>query len=263
MSDNRNKDANDCNRCIVVVGGGVAGSSCVQVLADRLPDRSILLINPSRFLKVTANVRRLALNLEQFDVHRVQGERHVSRWSNVRLMADRVVEHDPIRRIVRLQNEAPITYDRLVIATGARPKRWSKIDLSIRDFVVTLRDEKSVQQLQQKLASCRTVLLLGNGGIATELAHAMRNVRTVWLVRDATINTTFLDATTARFFELKTGLKRSRRNESDADQSGSERDGKWHPMHRPGSKHDADENNDGDSDQSTADNDSLRKVHFY
>jgi NADH dehydrogenase FAD-containing subunit len=222
------------SRPIVVVGGGVAGSSSVQVLASRLTNRSIWLINPGRWLKVTTNVRRLGLALEQFDVTRVAGEQHVQQWPNVRLISASVVRHDAERRLVTLNSGAQIEYERLVLTTGARPKQlhhhcksMRSMDEQCKSFVITLRDEQSVMHLQRRLATCRTVMILGNGGIATELAHSIRNCHIIWVVKDATINSTFLDSIGSTFLERRIALTRSDLNESD-DKATS--DSKWRCM---------------------------------
>ena len=72
----------------VVIGGGIAGLSCAEALADLQPDASILLVSASSFLKgvskspsvvlfstsissslrQVANVAKITENLETFDV---------------------------------------------------------------------------------------------------------------------------------------------------------------------------------------------------
>ncbi len=39
---------------------------------------------------------------------------------------------------------------------------------SISEFIVTIRDTESVQNLSTKVSTSKRVLLIGNGGIATE-----------------------------------------------------------------------------------------------
>lgn len=57
-----------------------------------------------------------------------------------------------------------LPYDKLCVCAGAQPKRVTD---SSRELA--LRDTQSVQQLCGRLPSARTVMVVGNGGIALEL----------------------------------------------------------------------------------------------
>jgi hypothetical protein len=48
--------------------------------------------------------------------------------------------------------------------------------LADSQHVLTLRDRDSVAELARRLPAARRVVLVGNGGIALELAHALRGV---------------------------------------------------------------------------------------
>jgi hypothetical protein len=64
-----------------------------------------------------------------------------------------------------------VAYDRLCVASGARPRQLpSGVSSSAAAHVLTLRDTDSLTQLLARLRRARRVLLLGNGGIALELA---------------------------------------------------------------------------------------------
>ncbi len=74
--------------------------------------------------------------------------------------------------------------------------------------VLGIRDTESVREFQSRLASgTRRVLIVGNGGIATELAHELRDVEVVWAIRDDSIAATFVDAGAGEFLlaELNRG----------------------------------------------------------
>jgi pyruvate/2-oxoglutarate dehydrogenase complex dihydrolipoamide dehydrogenase (E3) component len=60
---------------------------------------------------------------------------------------------------------AILPYDKVCICTGAKPRR-----LLNSPHVVVLRDIDSVQELSEKLKSAKKVMVVGNGGIALELA---------------------------------------------------------------------------------------------
>jgi hypothetical protein len=98
-----------------------------------------------------------------------------------------------------------INYGQLCIASGGRPQ------LALRDHphVIGIRDTQSVIALAARLSSARRVLIIGNGGIALELVHALHRSPTlatrhnlqeiVWCVKDAFLGHTFLDRTASAF----------------------------------------------------------------
>ena len=64
-----------------------------------------------------------------------------------------------------------VPFDELCICTGAKPKLIAQ-----HANVIGLRDLQSVEELVQRLrgATARTVVVVGNGGIALELIHEVR-----------------------------------------------------------------------------------------
>lgn len=50
-----------------------------------------------------------------------------------------------------------------------------------------------------KLVKAKKICIVGNGGIATELIHELKNIRIVWIIRDKHIASTFVDSGAAEF----------------------------------------------------------------
>ena len=67
------------------------------------------------------------------------------------------------------------------------------------DNIITIRDTHSVDNMSNVLQSAKKVLLLGNGGIALELAHELNFCETEWVIRDAYIGSPFFDTTASDF----------------------------------------------------------------
>jgi hypothetical protein len=94
-----------------------------------------------------------------------------------------------------------LSYDRLCIASGARPNL-----IADSAHVIGIRDTESVSQLAKRLSSARRVLVVGNGGIALELVQALQlrglsssECEVVWVMKDAYIGNTFLDRASSAF----------------------------------------------------------------
>ena len=67
-----------------------------------------------------------------------------------------------------------LQYDRLCVATGARPRQLA---CAAAHAVLQLRDTDDVRALATRLNTARRVLLVGNGGIALELVCVRRERR--------------------------------------------------------------------------------------
>ena len=95
---------------------------------------------------------------------------------------------------VVLSDQSRLRYGKLCLCTGASPRViWN------HDNIITIRDTQSVENMSSLLQSAEKVVLLGNGGIALELAHELDYCETSWVVRDPYIGSPFFDATASDF----------------------------------------------------------------
>ncbi|GAB0494809.1 hypothetical protein MMPV_006105 [Pyropia vietnamensis] len=114
----------------------------------------------------------------------------------------------PVARAVTLSTGARVPYDALIIATGAHPAVPPPLT------VLTLRDGDSVARLTAAVAGARTVGLVGNGGIAMELAWALTDAQVVWVVRDGHVGGGVVDAAVGRVLARR--LEADRRGSEEA-----------------------------------------------
>ncbi|XP_008477218.1 pyridine nucleotide-disulfide oxidoreductase domain-containing protein 1 [Diaphorina citri] len=177
----------------LIIGGGIAGVSCVEGLAFLHPGESIGLVTPSGIVKAvtkTVPVTKLLsdITVEETDANKFEGLCTV--------IVDTVAAIDPRVNCVITEKQNRIKYKTLCICTGASPRKiWYS------PHVITIRDTDSVAVLQEKLKSAKKIVVIGNGGIATELVHELSNVDIVWVVKDKHISATFLDPGAAEFFQ--------------------------------------------------------------
>ena len=78
----------------------------------------------------------------------------------------------------------------MAVCSGAAP-----LLIAQHERVIGLRDTESVEDLAKRLETARRVMIVGNGGIAMEIANVVGGgVECVWSLRDAYLGHTFLDA---------------------------------------------------------------------
>uniref|UniRef100_A0A1I7UMG9 Pyr_redox_2 domain-containing protein n=1 Tax=Caenorhabditis tropicalis TaxID=1561998 RepID=A0A1I7UMG9_9PELO len=188
----------------VVVGGGIAGVSCVNEILklDRTSDLQVLLISASDFIKTVENYRKVGQLGEKFSVKEATSAEvfgdgrftflkgKVTRWAAQEIHVDSHV--------------APIKFDKLCIATGARPRF-----LSNDPRFLFLRDTESAARLQNRLRAARDILLVGNGGIAAELVYELSGHSMTWMIRDTWLCASFFPEDVEGFIEKRLLGRRS------------------------------------------------------
>ena len=66
-----------------------------------------------------------------------------------------------------------------------------------------IRDTETIAAFQSRLANARQIVLIGNGGIATELAYEIENCKVIWAIKDDHISNVYFDAHASKFFEKR------------------------------------------------------------
>ena len=88
-------------------------------------------------------------------------------------------------------------YKKLCICTGSSP---SLIDAR-NEYVLGIRDTESVLKFQERVKNSRQIVIVGNGGIATELVYEIENCKVIWAIKDKhACNHLFFDEMASRFF---------------------------------------------------------------
>lgn len=183
----------------VVVGGGIAGVSCAESLAFLAPETRVILVTASSLIKAVTNVVPLGTTLMKFDVKEETTEALGDKHPSVKVIRDTVVRVNAIDKRLETLNGEIIGYEKLCICTGARPRLISQNN----ENVVGIRDTESVETLSRKISQARRILVVGNGGIATELVHEIDGLEVIWVIKDKHISATFVDPGAAEFFQDK------------------------------------------------------------
>lgn len=184
---------------IVIVGGGIAGVTCAESLHFLLPQQKVVLVTASPVVKAVTNVVPMGKNIMQFDVRERDALSLQTDHPNLSIVEDVVAEVDISKRRVLLKSGTEMEYKQLCLCMGARPKLIAENN----DRVVGIRDTESVANFANKLKGAKRIMIVGNGGIATELAHELRALQVVWVIKDAHISATFVDPGAAAYFQDK------------------------------------------------------------
>lgn len=221
----------------LVVGGGIAGVSCAEALTFWANSKdSIVLITESSLVKAATNVVSLGKVLTKFDVEEKEAD---SLGGIIRVLEDQLVRVESEGHYVTTSGGRKISYRYLCICTGARPKLIDRAGNNPN--VIGIRDTESVQEFQKRVKNATRLVVVGNGGIASELVYEISGIEVHWVIKDEYISSTFVDSGAARFFQERltekakqqTVLKRMRYSEETASGSSVNRRGAalgpdWH-----------------------------------
>lgn len=183
----------------VIVGGGIAGVSCAEGLAFLAPEEKIILITASSLVKAVTNVVPVGKILMQFDVEERDTATLTEAHPSLSIVHDVAMKVNKTDKYVETQSGKIIRYKKLCLCSGAR----AKLIAENNSYVIGIRDTESVENFSQKLKNARKVVVVGNGGIATEVVHEIEGVEMVWVIKDKHISATFVDPGAAEFFQDK------------------------------------------------------------
>lgn len=184
----------------VVVGGGIAGVSCIETLSFLKPDSTVVLISESPVVKTAVNFEAVTRTLSSFDVVEQDINALSSKYPNIKIIHDSLQEINSEGHWIRTVKNVIVKYQYLCLCIGAEPKIIPQAQES--PFIVGIRDTDSVDNFIEKLTTAKRIAIVGNGGIASELIYKLENIDIEWIIKDNHTTATFVDAGAAEFFKI-------------------------------------------------------------
>ena len=198
----------------LVIGGGVAGTTCAAELSTSSKceglNLEVVLLDPRPALKVSHVISQITKTAVDVGI----SEKDASLWcqeQEIKFIQDRASQLK--KNYVICESGRCIKFDTCCIATGARPFLPKVLqNENYQHAILTLRDTDSVQRLQSQLKHARRAIIVGAGGIAMELVHEIKMCELVWVVKGSHIGGSFFDNRGARILaaNMKSQKKRKR-----------------------------------------------------
>ncbi|XP_028274727.1 pyridine nucleotide-disulfide oxidoreductase domain-containing protein 1 isoform X2 [Parambassis ranga] len=179
----------------VIVGGGIAGVTCVEQLSSQLPSADVALITAGPHIKAVTNYKQVSKTLEEFDVEEQPSSVLEEKFPNLTVIHSAVRSLNTNSHTVETVDGRVFGYKNLCICSGARPKLLAQDN----PYVLGIRDTDSAQEFQKRLSKAQRIVIVGNGGIALELVYEVEGCEVIWAVKDKAIGNTFFDAGAAQF----------------------------------------------------------------
>ncbi|XP_073337187.1 pyridine nucleotide-disulfide oxidoreductase domain-containing protein 1 [Pagrus major] len=179
----------------VIVGGGIAGVTCVEQLSSQIPSADVALITAGAHIKAVTNYKQMSKTLEEFDVEERQSSVLEEKFPNLTVIHSAVKSVNTQSHSVETADGHVFGYEKLCICSGGRPKLLTQDN----PYVLGIRDTDSAQEFQKRLSKAKTIVVVGNGGIALELVFEVEGCEVIWAVKDKAIGNTFFDPGAAQF----------------------------------------------------------------
>lgn len=187
----------------VVLGGGIAGVTCAETLAQLNRESDILLITRSEMIKTVSSAVYLTKTIMELDVEETTSSKISDKYPNVKFLTDNVTKLNYDDRIIETENKLKISFKKLCICTGGEPNLIKMCN----PYVIGIRDTESVKDFESKIKNSKRIMVVGNGGIASEVIYEVEGIEKIWVIKDNYITKNFIDPGAAEFFQNKLDKK--------------------------------------------------------
>ena len=201
----------------VIVGNGIAGVSAAEAIRRLDAHAGITMIADEEAIPYSRPMISMVLDGSAAPENLpIRGERFYDQLGITALLGKRVESIDFEARRVAVAGEAPVAFDRLLIATGADARRIEAEGAGLGN-IFTLRRRQDVQRILAALAGARRALVLGGGLVGFKAAYGLmkRGLEVTMLITsayplsmqvDETAGRMILDALLRHGLEVRVGV---------------------------------------------------------
>ena len=157
---------------VVIIGAGAAGISAVETIRRYDVESEVTVISRERSLPYSP------VSLPDYIEGRISKEQifvwndHLIKENEVDFIYGKeVVYIHPNKQLIQLDDDSVISYDKLLIATGASPILTKDLD---RMGVFTLRTLEDAESIRHQIKE--RVIIYGGGAVATKIATALKKI---------------------------------------------------------------------------------------
>ncbi|HEU5226230.1 MAG TPA: FAD-dependent oxidoreductase, partial [Ktedonobacteraceae bacterium] len=180
----------------LIIGNGIAGATAAEILRAEAPSATIAVIADDPYPVYYRPA------LKDYLGGRVREDKLWARPTsfyqdhNIYFLPDRVSAISTAQHAVFLQSKRQIRYQRLLLASGARPARLNCPGCNLKG-VTTLRTIADYQAVLERLKGVRRIVVSGSGTLALETIETLRHrgYAVTHLLRRRTLWSEVLDAT--------------------------------------------------------------------
>ncbi len=169
---------------IVIIGNGISGVTLARHIRKQSNNKITIISSETDFFFSRTALMYVFMGHMKFE-HTQPYENDFWKKNNINLIYGLVEQVNINDKVLILEDNIYVYYDKLVIATGSKPNKfgWPGQDLK---GVTVLYHKQDLETLEKFSATCKRAVIVGGGLIGIELAEMLRsrNISVTFLVRE-------------------------------------------------------------------------------
>ncbi|MCD6135836.1 FAD-dependent oxidoreductase [Candidatus Bipolaricaulota bacterium] len=160
---------------VLVIGGSAAGIVAATVGKSCYPDKEFLVLRDTKQTIVPCGIPYIFGSLESSDKDLIPDA--VFSKAGIEYKVSRATEIDAKNKLCRTEDGEEISYDKLVLATGSKPRVPSWLPGTDLENVFTIpKDKEVLDRTLAKLQGCKKIVTIGGGFIGVEVSDELNKL---------------------------------------------------------------------------------------
>jgi NADH oxidase (H2O2-forming) len=162
---------------ILVIGGSAAGIISAITARRYYPQKNIVLVRKEKQVLIPCGIPYIFGTIGAPENNLIPDA--VLQNNNIELVIDEAIDLSLTEKKVALANSEPITYDKLLLATGSTPLVLPIPGIDKKNVFTVKKDVQYLKNLQNELSNIKNLVILGCGFIGVEFADECKKNRDI------------------------------------------------------------------------------------
>ena len=156
---------------IVIIGGSAGGIMTALSARNTYPDKSVLVIRKEKIVMVPCGIPYVFNSLDNVEENIIPDS--LLEKNKIDLIIDEVTEADAAEKTVKLRNGQTISYDKLILAIGSKPRLPIIPGIDKKGVYTIPKDADYLKVLKDEFAKAEKITIVGGGFIGLEVADEL------------------------------------------------------------------------------------------
>ncbi len=165
---------------LIIIGGGAGGISVALAVKQLYPEKRILVIRRTKKQPIPCGVPYIVKRIGSVDGNIIPDS--IFEGMGIDLVIDEAISIDRENRRIKTRGGKEFEYEKLVIATGARPARINIPGIDLKNVVLIQKEYEPLLEVYETLKNAKKIVIIGAGFVGMEIADDLCGDRKVHIV---------------------------------------------------------------------------------